>query len=665
MKKVIAVILILSMLCTLAPITQANEPMRLDVPTFVQHFEPWKDQQYGFGSRTIEYAGCALTCLAMVLKYYGINTDPGELNTWLKNNGGYSGTESINWSKVSQKSNGTVYCKGSAIIYGSQDLWRINTEIDNGNPVIARMNYQGTSHYVVICGYNGNQYYINDPWTENSSKTINEGYEPKNNPGAAIQEIITFGSSNKTHPKVPVVPVAVSKFSEPIKDDYLPVVSFGDISLTINDPYMTVSGQKKLIDPEGRTAPIIINNRTFLPVRAIIEAMGGTVTWEGKAKKVEIVIAKRTIEMWVNKRQAFINGYPFTLEVAPCIVNSRVMLPIRPIIEKLNCKISWNPSTKTVYITSDAASRGGSSAQQGRPEDKIIFNDSALEKAIRATLRKPTGDVYYTDFNNMQITEVWYTGLGIKDISALKGAVNLKGLYLSNNNIKDISALANLKNLTKLDLSQNQITDVSPLKDLKNLTELNLNDNPVTNPTVLKNLTSLKTLRIYGKTITDMKQIDSLSLSDSMINFTDKNLEQYLRQVVGKSTGTVYYGDFERKSIDKLWIVSKEVSDISALKGFIHLKVLSLVDNNISDCSAVQNLTNLTELYLSKNNISDISMIKNLKKLEIFEAHNNNITDVSVLLDLPNLKSVNIRYNPIKDKSVIQTLISRGVNVTY
>ncbi|MCX7842017.1 MAG: stalk domain-containing protein [Clostridia bacterium] len=348
-SKILLLLFIILFTCNA---TYAEEPMRLDVPNFVQHYQPWKDQQYGFGNRTIEYAGCALTSLSMLFKYYGVDTNPEDMNNWLKNNNGYVAKESISWSKAVERSAGKIQYIGTKDFNGKADLTLIKAEIDKGFPVMARMRYQGTNHYVLICGYSGDTFYINDPWTEDSSKTINEGYEPFNNPSESIKGIVMFKASGIMPPKVPVVKVGVSKFEKGIVDDFLPDVKFKEISLTIGDPMMVCGGERKPIDADGKTAPLIIDGRTYLPVRAILEEMGGTVEWEGRAKKIEILIGRRTIEMWVDKRQAFINGYPFPLETGPKIVNSKTMLPIRPIIEKLGCSIEWDAATRTVTIKS-------------------------------------------------------------------------------------------------------------------------------------------------------------------------------------------------------------------------------------------------------------------------------------------------------------------------
>ena len=43
---------------------------------------------------------------------------------------------------------------------------------------------------------------------------------------------------------------------------------------------MTVNGVSRAIDPQG-TVPVIVESRTFLPIRAIVEALGGTYRLDG------------------------------------------------------------------------------------------------------------------------------------------------------------------------------------------------------------------------------------------------------------------------------------------------------------------------------------------------------------------------------------------------
>ncbi|MBR0365377.1 MAG: copper amine oxidase N-terminal domain-containing protein [Clostridia bacterium] len=92
------------------------------------------------------------------------------------------------------------------------------------------------------------------------------------------------------------------------------------IELTIGSPKMTVDGTETEIDSEG-TAPVIVNDRTLMPIRAIIEAVGGTVTWDGEARKVTLLYNGSTIELVIDSVTALINGEENTLDTAPMIIN--------------------------------------------------------------------------------------------------------------------------------------------------------------------------------------------------------------------------------------------------------------------------------------------------------------------------------------------------------
>lgn len=50
------------------------------------------------------------------------------------------------------------------------------------------------------------------------------------------------------------------------------------LTMQIGNPVMTVNGEEKNIDDNG-TIPVVESGRTLVPIRAIIEAMGGDVKW--------------------------------------------------------------------------------------------------------------------------------------------------------------------------------------------------------------------------------------------------------------------------------------------------------------------------------------------------------------------------------------------------
>lgn len=60
------------------------------------------------------------------------------------------------------------------------------------------------------------------------------------------------------------------------------------IIVQIGNPVMTVDGAEKNIDENG-TAPIVVNERTMLPIRAIAEELGASVEWDEATNTVTII----------------------------------------------------------------------------------------------------------------------------------------------------------------------------------------------------------------------------------------------------------------------------------------------------------------------------------------------------------------------------------------
>jgi len=130
------------------------------------------------------------------------------------------------------------------------------------------------------------------------------------------------------------------------------------ITLQPDNPMMTVNGAQKEIDQGRGTKPVIIKEwgRTVVPIRAIVEALRGTIGWDGTERKVTINFKGTTIELWIDGPQAEVNGVmkwidPKNHNVKPIIVNDRTMLPLRFVAESLGCTVDWDSDTRTITIT--------------------------------------------------------------------------------------------------------------------------------------------------------------------------------------------------------------------------------------------------------------------------------------------------------------------------
>ena len=121
------------------------------------------------------------------------------------------------------------------------------------------------------------------------------------------------------------------------------------ITLKIDSPYIVIDGISNKIDAQG-SKPIIKNGRTLLPIRTLIESLGGTIEWDAKEKKVSIYLNGHSIILWIGKTTALVDGSKVTLDVATEIINSRTYLPLRFISENLGASVNWDPTTRTITI---------------------------------------------------------------------------------------------------------------------------------------------------------------------------------------------------------------------------------------------------------------------------------------------------------------------------
>ena len=168
----------------------------LNVPLFSQGDSHWGSNTYGNSSFTIQQKGCALASLAMVLKYAGVNTDPGALNTLLKADNDFVGT-SLNWTAAARDaSNGALQFHA----FRTSDLQYLSQSLANGNPVVVGVNLDengAPGHFVVVRGYQNGQFLINDPGHANytSLAQYNNSFETRGYVAAATGNISGLGIS--------------------------------------------------------------------------------------------------------------------------------------------------------------------------------------------------------------------------------------------------------------------------------------------------------------------------------------------------------------------------------------------------------------------------------------------------------------------------------------
>ena len=116
---------------------------------------------------------------------------------------------------------------------------------------------------------------------------------------------------------------------------------------------VSISGDDIIYTEDSGKPFIDENNRTQVPFRQTIEAIGADVYWDNTNK---IAIAEKgeiKVEIPIGKSYIFVNGEKVVNDTAALIKNNRTYLPIRIVLEAFGYEVSWDNDSKTVIAISD------------------------------------------------------------------------------------------------------------------------------------------------------------------------------------------------------------------------------------------------------------------------------------------------------------------------
>ncbi len=123
-------------------------------------------------------------------------------------------------------------------------------------------------------------------------------------------------------------------------------------SITEEDPEATVIPVDSIISDKAKfkfdTPPVIVRNRTLIPVRAITEGFGANVEWlDGVAT---ITKDETKIELNLDSNTALVNDEEVEIDSKASIKNNRMYVPLRFILETFELEVEWEPETQTIEI---------------------------------------------------------------------------------------------------------------------------------------------------------------------------------------------------------------------------------------------------------------------------------------------------------------------------
>ena len=119
-----------------------------------------------------------------------------------------------------------------------------------------------------------------------------------------------------------------------------------NISGNGDDISVKISGEKVDFDRD----PVLYNDRTMVPMRKIFENLGARVEWDGASQTVTGTKGDRKVRVTVGSKLMYVNSKEITLDTSPIMMSDRTLVPVRAVAEGLGCDVDWIERTSTVEI---------------------------------------------------------------------------------------------------------------------------------------------------------------------------------------------------------------------------------------------------------------------------------------------------------------------------
>ena len=165
--------------------------------------------------------------------------------------------------------------------------------------------------------------------------------QPKS--GRAVDEVIVTDKGNNV---IAVTKVGDNQYSFTMPSGQVKVAVTTKAAAYDKRIVLQINNRNVLINNTTFTndvAPVIVDNRTMVPIRVITEALGGRADWNAATQTVTLTIDGSVLRMTIGQT---ITGF----DAAPVIINDRTYVPIRYVAEKLGANVEWIANTQQIII---------------------------------------------------------------------------------------------------------------------------------------------------------------------------------------------------------------------------------------------------------------------------------------------------------------------------
>ncbi len=97
---------------------------------------------------------------------------------------------------------------------------------------------------------------------------------------------------------------------------------------------------------ETENNAIVIDGRVFLPVRDVVELLNGRIVWFPALKLLNIIMPEKEISVVIDALEAEVNKEKIELETPAKIIENRVMIPVEILKTLDNIVVEWDMKSK-------------------------------------------------------------------------------------------------------------------------------------------------------------------------------------------------------------------------------------------------------------------------------------------------------------------------------
>lgn len=138
----------------------------------------------------------------------------------------------------------------------------------------------------------------------------------------------------------------IAGFTSVVPDE---VVTYNETSSATqpqNQISVYLNGQKLQFDVH----PVKHDGRVLVPMRAIFEALGATVAWDGGSQRITGRLNETEVVLRINDNRATVNNALVSIDVPAKLINGRTLVPLRFVGESLGASVEWDSAAQSVKI---------------------------------------------------------------------------------------------------------------------------------------------------------------------------------------------------------------------------------------------------------------------------------------------------------------------------